>query len=461
MSYSYSSLTYPNSSYSIITGINDYNIIVGYYVNPTSNVIVFGASTNASPIASPGGFTYDINAGTFSSFSVPYLSYAVTPTTITYAEGISKNGEIVGYYYNNYDRGSDGFTLINGTYNTVIINGAINTRIYGVNDSGQFVGTYADTTNQSTPNSFLQLGATTITLSDPDSNGYTIATGINNGGEVVGYYGGSIAKHDHNLHGFTYLGGTFTTVDVPGAVITKLTGISNNGDITGNYTDSALNLHGVVISGNQYTTIDASTSGFYPSGVNSSGTIIGDTGFGTASSVACFAKGTRILTDRGEIAVELFAVGDAVTTVDGQTSTITWLGFFRPSPNDWENRPVCVRAHSFGHNLPHRDLFLSPEHAIFIDGMLAPAQFLVTGDSIDRVAMDDVVYYHVMLDHHDVILAEGLPVETYLPDDNFERFDNWTALPVRDLPMTPCAPRITQGSRLQAVIDQLSTRVCV
>jgi probable HAF family extracellular repeat protein len=55
--------------------------------------------------------------------------------------------------------------------------------------------------------------------------------GINNSGEIVGYYTDSSG----NQHGFIYQSGTFTTVDDPDGTDTHLTAINNNGEIAGYY----------------------------------------------------------------------------------------------------------------------------------------------------------------------------------------------------------------------------------
>ena len=69
---------------------------------------------------------------------------------------------------------------------------------------------------------------------------------------------------------------------------------------------------------------------------------------------------------------------------------------------------------AFGENVPERDMYLSPDHAVFVDGVLIPVKLLINGTSITQVKRDRVTYYHVELPDHAVILAEGLPVESYL-----------------------------------------------
>ena len=59
---------------------------------------------------------------------------------------------------------------------------------------------------------------------------YTMPRGINNSGDIVGYY-----VNAKGVHGFLYVGGSFTTIDSQGA--TWLNGINDSGDIVGYYMD--------------------------------------------------------------------------------------------------------------------------------------------------------------------------------------------------------------------------------
>jgi hypothetical protein len=76
--------------------------------------------------------------------------------------------------------------------------------------------------------------------------------------------------------------------------------------------------------------------------------------------------------------------------------------------------PVRIARGSFGENVPARDLYLSPDHAVFINGVLVPVKLLDNDTSVTQMPRDRVTYFHVELPRHAVILAEGLPVESYL-----------------------------------------------
>jgi hypothetical protein len=136
------------------------------------------------------------------------------------------------------------------------------------------------------------------------------------------------------------------------------------------------------------------------------------------SSLPCFAAGTRLLTDRGPVAVEALTVGDRVITADGGSEPITWTGRrqvdCRRHPKPAAVLPVRVSAHAFGDGVPGRDLFLSPDHAIFADEVLIPVKHLIGGAAIQQVAAAVVLYLHIELAEHQILLAEGLPVESYL-----------------------------------------------
>ncbi len=141
---------------------------------------------------------------------------------------------------------------------------------------------------------------------------------------------------------------------------------------------------------------------------------------GTAITlVQCFAADTRIATAGADVLVQDLRPGMTVRTAAGQIRPVIWAGHrdidCRAHPDPAAVAPVRVRAGAFGPDQPMRDLFLSPDHAIFVNGMLIPAKYLIDGDAIAQVARDRVTYHHFELASHDLVLAEGMPVETRLP----------------------------------------------
>ena len=152
-----------------------------------------------------------------------------------------------------------------------------------------------------------------------------------------------------------------------------------------------------------------------------------DAGAGTLVTEVCFCRGTRVLTERGEVAVEDLAIGDRVKTLSGALKPIRWIGFGRDLVSR-ANRlpcPVVVCRGALADDLPRRDLYLTHGHALHFDGVLIPVENLINHRSI---RWDDtarvVEYYHIELDDHDVLFAEGAPAESYYDAGNRALFQN-------------------------------------
>lgn len=147
-------------------------------------------------------------------------------------------------------------------------------------------------------------------------------------------------------------------------------------------------------------------------------------------SISCFLAGTRLLTERGPIQVEALRVGDRAMTLEGDAAPITWIGRRSLSchrhPDPAAVLPVRVRAHAFAPGKPSRDLYLSPDHAIFAEDVLIPVKYLIDGLSIAQIPAARATYYHIKLDQHDIILAENLPVESYLDIGDHDHFEGGT-----------------------------------
>ena len=182
-------------------------------------------------------------------------------------------------------------------------------------------------------------------------------------------------------------------------------------------------------------------------------------------SPACFCSGTLIMTQGGEILVEALEIECAVLTASGEIRPVKWIGrrsytgrFLTARPGI---QPIRFRSGCLGNGLPRRDLLVSPEHAMFLDGLLIPARCLVNGTTVAQEhGLKRVDYYHVELDSHDVLLAEGAPSESYLDDDSRGMFHNaseFAALyPDSPDPGRFCAPKVDQGSALEAIRRRLA-----
>ena len=184
---------------------------------------------------------------------------------------------------------------------------------------------------------------------------------------------------------------------------------------------------------------------------------------------ACYARGTMIRTNRGELSIEELSIGDRVVTLSGEARPIRWVGrraydarFVASNP---ALLPVLIRQDALGDGVPRRDLYVSPKHAMFLDDVLVPAERLVNGISIVRCdAVAPVQYFHIELDTHDIILAEGAPSETFVDCDNRFMFQNAHEFarfyPDCDAPTWAfCAPRVEEGDVLQHLRWRLDERL--
>ncbi len=197
------------------------------------------------------------------------------------------------------------------------------------------------------------------------------------------------------------------------------------------------------------------------------------TGFTNNTFPICYVKGTMIACPDGERAIETLRVGEFVLTRNGDPQRIKWIGhrsldvIRHPKPD--KLLPVVIRAGAVAENIPTRDLRVSQDHAISLDGCLIAARQLVNGATIyiDR-ALDAVHYYHIELDAHALLIADGLPAESYLDTGNRGFFAN-AGVPLLhpatmddgDLPTREagsCEPFAYDEARVRPVWQKLADR---
>jgi hypothetical protein len=233
---------------------------------------------------------------------------------------------------------------------------------------------------------------------------------------------------------------TFVTNGTPGGA-----GTASSADVNFFYTGTSL-------SPNNSYAIDTAT----PTVVPTSGI-----------SVYCFCEGTRIRTPDGETPVERLKRGDLVVTADGRVRPVTWIGvqtvstIFSDRVRTW---PIRIKAGALDENVPSRDLLLSPDHALLVDGVLIHAGALVNGTSILRETNVPgvLVYYHVELDDHSLILAENTAAETFVDNVNRLAFDNWAehkalypnGRSVDEMPYPRAKSRRQAPPHIQAALDR-------
>jgi len=169
-------------------------------------------------------------------------------------------------------------------------------------------------------------------------------------------------------------------------------------------------------------------------------------------SAVCFLRGTLIWTPSGERGVEDLRVNDLVVTSSGEAKPIQWVWkrrFERRSEQKWgeEIVPIRVARSALGPNTPHRDLYLSRNHCLYLDDVLIPAVDLINNSTIARCSAKDlreIEYFHIKLERHSVIYAEGAACETLraitaVNSDSLE-FEEYRRLHGDSLPDAPVAP---------------------
>jgi hypothetical protein len=158
--------------------------------------------------------------------------------------------------------------------------------------------------------------------------------------------------------------------------------------------------------------------------------------------------------------VQELQIGDEVQTLAGR-KTIKWIGynkFTKEEGRAWQDNvmPIHVARFAIDDHTPYRDLYLSPLHCVFFNEALIPVMYLINETSITQGTpseMSALEYYHVELDTHEVIYAEGALVESYDGSyrDNFSNFMQYERLygAERQSKMTPFAPILRYHGRRQ------------
>jgi hypothetical protein len=202
-----------------------------------------------------------------------------------------------------------------------------------------------------------------------------------------------------------------------------------------------------------------------------------DTIYAQQWQVVCFAEGTSIVTPNGEDAVENLRAGDMVLAMRGGQAgfePLRWVGFMdvavpRDAAMAAKTAPVLIKAGALAPGMPARDLRVSPDHAMEVDGHLVPAKLLVNGSSIiQEVWCRRVRYFHLELEAHGLLLSEGAWSESYLDDGNRHAFNNASltglfmdveaARSQGQYDHRACLPVLRQGLKLEEIQGQLLRR---
>ena len=320
------------------------------------------------------------------------------------------------------------------------------------------VVTLYDTANQAgNPNVLDLSGFSTASVVDLNPGTFTSADGMTNNIGIA--FNTWIDKAIGGAGNDTfYVNGQSDTIDGGGGTNTVV--FSNP------YADYAAYSNG--------TTITVSVGGFTDTLLNIQTLQFADQTV-SAASIPCFVAGTSIGTPSGETPVELLAEGDLVATADGTVRPVVWVGRRRfdlaAHPQPELAAPIRICAGAFADGLPRRDLLVSPDHALLVGGVLVPAKLLVNGITIHQdFRPRHIDYIHVELDRHDILLAEGLPAESYLDTGNRAMFANagsamilhpdWSvATRLQSWDVDACRPLVGEGPALRAARRLLDARL--
>lgn len=165
--------------------------------------------------------------------------------------------------------------------------------------------------------------------------------------------------------------------------------------------------------------------------LDGSGNVIGTLTFTDIETVVpCFTPGTLIATPQGPRAVEDLRPGDLVLTRDSGLQPLRWVGQRQLGLADLivrpHLRPIRIAADALGEGMPCRDMLVSPQHRMLIEGA-RPEMLFGTGEvlvasahltSLPGIAQEltaGITYIHVMFDRHEIILADGCWTESFQP----------------------------------------------
>jgi len=387
---------------------------------------VAGSTNAGGAIISTGVAVITEDAGVYAEDS--YTSTTLAHTTVT--------------------RGETAYVLSGGEVSAVVVSGTLEV----------FSGGNADTTYVTRDSTAIILAggvASNTRLAGYErvsSGGVASGTNVSAGGVEFVYSGGSVVSTVLSSGGAVDL--TTLAYNAGGSV--RL----NSGSDLLTVTEAGTNAYLQLASGytGEYFHLTEDTAG---------GTLV------TLNGTPCYCRGARIGTDQGEIEVENLAIGDLVITRSGQVRPIIWIGhrdydasFAAANP---EVLPILIKRDALADGVPKRDLYVSPLHALLIDGTLIPARALINQGSIVKARTGKSVgYFHLELATHDVILAEGAAAETYVDDRNRGMFRNAGEFaelyPDRrhfeagPSPAVYCAPRCEDGPVVAAAQASLAQR---
>jgi hypothetical protein len=264
-------ITYPGATQTACVGINDSGEITGYYFDSsgfahgftysggvfTTSVLtgIAGVNKNGAYVGTylgPGNIDYGYMASKV-AFKPTTVKVPKAQSTSTWA--VNNAGVLVGQYTNS--KGVTHGMMMNGTTVTNIDDpkGLAGTTVCtGINKNNDIVGYYAPPANPTSAVGFYYSAGTFTDIPGPAGSTLSDATSINDSGQVIGYF----VDSSNVAHGFllSAVGGTYQQLDVPGATQSYGYGINNAGEVTLQWTDAAGEIEAALYNGSTYTPIN-------------------------------------------------------------------------------------------------------------------------------------------------------------------------------------------------------------
>lgn len=349
--------------------------------------------------------------------------------------------------------GSYGYAVLGISAITTVVGKTttINNGNYGTPAGGFITGTYSGTNSNEVnePNSSAAQGELTQLIADlnnlsPDtplptpvggvltlySNTKYVANAVTNfSGSIVFDAGGDPTAQFYVITTSSILFNNVTMTLQGGAQSGNIFWLANGSVIT--FTNS--NGNGIFIGTTQ---VSFASPTIINGNIFTKGSVIFNDNTTINSTNVCYLKGSKILTENGYVAIENLVIGDKVVTkgkihdhkyIDLEEFSykpVIWTGKFSPPNLTSETLPICIKANALGENLPLEDLYVSPGHRILLDGKMTFANSLINEKSIyqdkDRISVE---YYHLELESHFAVVANGILAESYIDVNNRYVFD--------------------------------------
>jgi hypothetical protein len=376
-------------------------------------------------------------------------------------------------------------TMTGGTLAAVqFVQSTVNNLAGGIIQSSAGTISFSQGTVDNSPSATIESSVGTITFATSNSltNDGTIAStggsvdiaAVLNGGGMTTVQDDGVVEIENaagSTQALDFLGAGTLNLDSPTFVASTINGFSPDDTIVLGVSATPVSYAGgdlkMQLGGGQ--TFDLAVTGTH----TLADFIVNTGSASTTINLACFAAGTRIATPRGPVTVEHLREGDAViVATPNSTLPIQWIGHRSVDctrhPRPAEVWPIRIAADAFAPGAPERDLYLSPDHALYLDGVLVPVKYLLNGKTIVQARRSTITYYHIELPRHAVLLAEGLPAESLLPTGERSAFANGG----QTLSLYPdfhsclweadgCAPLVVTGPQVERVRARLEHRATI